>query len=119
LLTLLFRLLNFAIAYATPYMVNSGSGYANLKSPVFFVWGSFCFVCIAFVWFMIYETKGLTLEQVDELYGIVSKAWKSKSFRPQVSFHEVEQSRGMSMSEMAQETERRRSKASVEGTEKI
>jgi len=31
---------------------------------------------------MIYETKGLTLEQVDELYGIVNKAWKSKEFRP-------------------------------------
>jgi hypothetical protein len=119
-------LLNFAIAYSTPYMVNSGPGYANLQSRVFFVWGSFCFVCIAFVWFMIYETKGLTLEQVDELYGIVTKAWKSKAFRPQVSFHEVEDvgktGRGMSMSEMAQETVRRKSAASVgsaEATEKV
>jgi len=46
-------LLNFAIAYATPYMVNEGPGYANLQSKVFFVWGSFCFVCIAFVWFLV------------------------------------------------------------------
>lgn len=30
-------LLNFAIAYATPYMVNEGAGYANLQSRVFFV----------------------------------------------------------------------------------
>ncbi|KAK5166342.1 Plasma membrane low glucose sensor [Saxophila tyrrhenica] len=112
-------LLNFAIAYSTPYLVNEGDGYANLQSKVFFVWGSFCFVCIAFVWFMIYETKGLSLEQVDELYGIVTKAWQSKSFRPQVSFQEVSDKRGMSMSEMAQETERRRSKASIEGTEKV
>ena len=29
-------LLNFAIAYATPYMVNEGPGYANLQSKVFF-----------------------------------------------------------------------------------
>jgi len=51
-------LLNFAIAYATPYMVNDGgAGYANLGSRVFFVWGSFCFICIFFVWMLIYETK--------------------------------------------------------------
>ena len=35
-------LLNFAIAYSTPYMVNDGPGNANLGSKVFFVWGSFC-----------------------------------------------------------------------------
>jgi SP family sugar:H+ symporter-like MFS transporter len=40
-------LLNWAIAYSTPYMVNEE--YANLQSKVFFVWGTFCFVCIAFV----------------------------------------------------------------------
>jgi hypothetical protein len=49
-------LLNWAIAYATPYLVNAD--YANLQSKVFFIWGTCCFVCIAFVWFMIYETKG-------------------------------------------------------------
>ena len=128
-------LLNFAIAYSTPYMVNEGPGYANLQSKVFFVsrsraftvlsltfyqvWGSFCFVCIAFVWFMIYETKGLALEQVDELYGVVSKAWQSKSFRPQLSFRDVDEmegeKRGMSMSEMAQESFRRRSVGSADG----
>ena len=40
-------LLNWAIAYSTPYMVDPDR--ANLQSKVFFVWGSFCFVCIAFV----------------------------------------------------------------------
>jgi hypothetical protein len=40
-------LLNWAIAYSTPYMVDED--HANLRSKVFFVWGSFCFVCIAFV----------------------------------------------------------------------
>lgn len=66
---------------------------------------------------MIYETKGLALEQVDELYGIVSKAWESKTFRPQLSFQDVDQidgaKRGMSMSEMAQESSRRRSAGSA------
>jgi SP family sugar:H+ symporter-like MFS transporter len=81
-------LFNWAIAYATPYMVNENEG--NLKSKVFFIWGTCCFVCIAFVYFMIYETKGLSLEQVDELYEVVSKAWQSKNFRPQVRFADVE-----------------------------
>jgi SP family sugar:H+ symporter-like MFS transporter len=116
-------LLNFSIAYATPYMVNEGKGYANLQSKVFFVssrhnpthsgrrwhtwtqiWGSFCFVCIAFVWFLIYETKGLSLEQVDELYSVVQKATKSKDFQPQISFQNVEQAAkgGMSLQEVRQ-----------------
>jgi SP family sugar:H+ symporter-like MFS transporter len=63
------------------------------------------------VWFMIYETKGLTLEQVDELYGIISKAWKSKEFRPAVQFAEMDPKTGrsMSLSEVAQNQERKRS----------
>ena len=84
-------LLNWAIAYATPYMVDKGPGNANLQSKVFFVWGGFCFICIFFVWAMIYETKGLSLEQVDELYAKIPKAWQSKSFVPTVSFQEVQE----------------------------
>ncbi len=38
---------------------------------------------------MIYETKGLSLEQIDELYGKVGQAWKSPGFVPTVSFQEV------------------------------
>lgn len=36
------------------------------------------------------QTKGLSLEQVDELYAKVSKAWKSQGFVPTVSFQDVE-----------------------------
>ena len=83
-------LLNWAIAYATPYMVDAGPGDANLGAKVFFIWGTFCLICTFFVWGMIYETKGLSLEQVDELYGKVGKAWQSKGFVPTVSFQEVQ-----------------------------
>jgi hypothetical protein len=38
---------------------------------------------------MIYETKGLTLEEVDELYARVSKAWKSQGWVPEVSFTDI------------------------------
>jgi len=75
-------LFNWAIAYSTPYLVNYGPGFANLQSKIFFIWFGCCFICIAFVWFFIYETKGLSLEQIDQLYDEVSSARKSKHWRP-------------------------------------
>lgn len=79
-------LLNWAIAYSTPYLVNYGAGYANLQSKIFFVWFGACFISILFVYFFIYETKGLTLEQVDQLYEEVSVARKSKQWKPAASW---------------------------------
>lgn len=98
-------LLNWAIAYATPYLVDTGPGDAGLESKVFFLWGSFCFICFFFVWGMIYETKGLSLEQVDELYYKVPHAWKSPGFVPTVSFQDVQDvggdaQRGASLADM-------------------
>jgi len=81
-------LLNWAIAYATPYLVDYGAGYANLQSKIFFVWFGACFICIAFVWFLIYETKGLSLEQVDEMYNEVSSAHQSVHWKPSKTFQE-------------------------------
>lgn len=71
---------NWAIAFATPYMVDPDKG--NLGTNVFFIWGGCNFLCFLFAFLTIYETKGLSLEQVDELYENVGKAWKSKSFVP-------------------------------------
>lgn len=106
-------LLNFAIGYATPYLVNPGAGNANLGAKVFFIWGGCCFICIFFVWAMIYETKGLSLEQVDELYGKVSQAWKSPGFVPTVSFQDVQDvhadTRRMSLTDVENEAARKRS----------
>lgn len=112
-------LLNWAIAYSTPYLVDDGPGDANLKSKVFFIWGGFCLVCCFFVYFMIYETKGLSLEQVDELYAKTSKAWNSKRFVPTVSFQEVQDlgmnSRKQSLADMEAGALRKKSVAYVEG----
>jgi SP family sugar:H+ symporter-like MFS transporter len=62
---------------------------------------------------MIYETKGLSLEQVDELYGKVGKAWQSKGFVPTISFAEVQDAhvdtRHMSLVEAEHAVERRKS----------
>ncbi|KAH9856813.1 AmMst-1 [Lenzites betulinus] len=59
---------NWALAFATPYLVNSGPGNAGLGVKVFFIWGSTCAGCIVFTYFCIPETKGLSLEQIDLLY---------------------------------------------------
>ncbi|KAH8802485.1 high-affinity glucose transporter [Xylogone sp. PMI_703] len=80
-------LFNWALAYATPYLVNYG--YANLQSKIFFLWGGCCFICIAFVYFMIYETKGLSLEEVDQLYDEVSSARQSSKWKPTHTFREM------------------------------
>lgn len=56
---------NFVIGYVTPYMVDEDKG--NLKSKVFFVWGATCTMCVLFAYFLVPETKGLSLEQVDRM----------------------------------------------------
>ena len=71
--------------------MNYGQGYANLHSKVFFIWFDCRFLWITFVCFMIYETKGLTLEQVDELYTEASSARKSVGWKPTITFCEMRQ----------------------------
>jgi len=111
-------LLNWDIAYATPYLVNLGEGNANLGAKAFFIWGGCCFIWIFFVWAFIYETKGPSLEQVDELYGKVDKAWKSKKFIPTVSLQDVKdigETRHMSFADVESAALRKKSVARAEG----
>ncbi|KAI0827592.1 AmMst-1 [Trametes gibbosa] len=61
-------LLNWAISFAAPYLVNAGAGSANLGVKVFFIWGSTCAVGVLFAYLCIPETRGLALEQIDLLY---------------------------------------------------
>jgi sugar porter (SP) family MFS transporter len=56
---------NTIIAVITPYMV--GKQYGNLKSSVFFVWGGLCTCAFVYTYFLVPETKGLSLEQVDRM----------------------------------------------------
>ncbi|ODQ78063.1 hypothetical protein BABINDRAFT_40375 [Babjeviella inositovora NRRL Y-12698] len=73
---------NFGIAYATPYLVNTGKGNAGLQSKVFFIWGGFNLACLVFCFYFVYESKGLSLEQVDEMYEVCDNAWTSHNFVP-------------------------------------
>jgi hypothetical protein len=46
-------------------MVDTDKG--NLGAKVFFIWGSLCTCAFIYAYFLIPETKGLTLEQVDKM----------------------------------------------------
>jgi MFS family permease len=56
---------NFVISFITPYMIDEQ--YGNLKTKVFFVWGFTCTTCVIFAYFLVPETRGLSLEQVDQM----------------------------------------------------
>ncbi|CAO2657340.1 Nn.00g034660.m01.CDS01 [Neocucurbitaria sp. VM-36] len=60
-------LFNFVVARATPNMMTTvgNNGYGT-----FLIYGSFCFSMYIFVWFLVPETKGLSLEKMDDLFGI-------------------------------------------------
>lgn len=103
------------IVHSTPYLVDYGAGNANLQAKVFFIWGGFCAICAFFVWSLIYETKGLSLEQVDELYAKVPHAWNSKKFKPTLrftdvaEFADVDQMRRQSLAEVEKSAARKKS----------
>ena len=64
------------IAVITPYMVGKDKG--NLGPKVFFIWGSLCVVCLVYAYFLIPETKGLSLEQVDRMFEETTPRKSSK-----------------------------------------
>lgn len=76
------RLWNCILTVITPYLVNPNQ--ANLQSKVFFIWGSTCVLCFIYAYLTIWETKGLTLEQVDRMMEETgsprrSAGWKAHS----------------------------------------
>ncbi|KAK5796521.1 hypothetical protein VI817_005806 [Penicillium citrinum] len=72
---------NWLLSFITPYLTGA---LAPTQSNVFWIWGSFCWIALVFVYTMVYETKGLALEQVNELYDNVTKAWQSPSYRSEL-----------------------------------
>lgn len=67
---------NTIIAVITPYMVDAQ--YGNLKSSVFFIWGGLCTCAFVYAYFLVPETKGLTLEQVDQMMDECTPRTSSK-----------------------------------------
>ncbi|KAJ5475739.1 hypothetical protein N7475_001468 [Penicillium sp. IBT 31633x] len=77
---------NTIIAVITPYMVNKDQG--DLKSSVFFIWGGLCSIAFVYSYFIIPETKGLSLEQVDKMMEETTPRTSAK-WKPTVTFAET------------------------------
>lgn len=67
-------LFNFVVARSVPVMLATvgRAGYGT-----YMIFGSFAFSMFIFVWFFVPETKGLSLERMDELFGVTEVAAKS------------------------------------------
>jgi sugar porter (SP) family MFS transporter len=74
---------NTIIAVITPYMTGTNRG--NMKSSVFFVWGGLCTCAFVYTYFLVPETKGLSLEQVDKMLEETTPRTSAK-WRPTTTF---------------------------------
>jgi sugar porter (SP) family MFS transporter len=74
---------NTIIAVITPYMVGTTKG--NMKSSVFFVWGGLCTCAFVYTYFLVPETKGLSLEQVDKMMEETTPRTSAK-WKPTTTF---------------------------------
>lgn len=74
---------NTIITVITPYMVNQDEG--NLRSSVFFIWGGLNVCAFVYAYFLIPETKGLTLEQVDRMMEETTPRTSAK-WRPHTTY---------------------------------
>jgi MFS family permease len=77
---------NTIIAVITPYMVGENRG--NLKSSVFFIWGGLCTCAFVYSYFLVPETKGLSLEQVDKMMEETTPR-NSAKWKPHTTFAET------------------------------
>ena len=77
----------FLISFFTSFITDAIHFYYG------FVFLGCLFFSIFFVYFMVYETKGLTLEEVDELYSTSVKPWQSAGWVPPTA-HEMATSAG-------------------------
>ncbi|KAI8816749.1 glucose transporter [Fimicolochytrium jonesii] len=57
---------NWALGFSTPYLVDVGE--ANLGAKIAFLWAAFILAGGVFVYIFVPETKGLALEDVDEMF---------------------------------------------------
>ncbi|CUS23093.1 LAQU0S08e01970g1_1 [Lachancea quebecensis] len=76
-------LVNFICALITPYLIDTGNHTSSLGTKIFFIWGSLNAVGVVIVYVTVYETRGLTLEEIDLLYRLspssqASDSWNNK-----------------------------------------
>ncbi|QIW96373.1 hypothetical protein AMS68_001891 [Peltaster fructicola] len=72
---------NCILAVISPYFV--GKQYGNLGPKVFYIWGGLCTCAMVYAYFIVPESRGLSLEQVDKMLEETnprnSSKWKPTS----------------------------------------
>ena len=68
---------NFICSFMTPYIISSQVRHA---SGVFFIWGTINALAVIVVYFTVYETSGLRLEEITELYRESESCFTSKKY---------------------------------------
>ena len=58
---------NWAIAFAVPYITDPGQG--NLGTKIAFIWFATSFGAAIWTYFCVPETKGHSLEELDEMFA--------------------------------------------------
>ncbi|KAI8904506.1 general substrate transporter [Powellomyces hirtus] len=69
---------NFVLGFTTPYIVDPDEG--DLGPKIAFLWAALILAGGVFVYFLVPETRGLALEDVDELFDSGIPPWKSSAF---------------------------------------
>lgn len=67
---------NFLISFFTPYITSA------IDYRYGYVFASMCFTGAVFVYFFICESQGRTLEEIDTMYILDVKAWRSSKWEP-------------------------------------
>lgn len=71
------------VSVIAPYMIGRDKG--NMRAAVFFVWGGACVFGVAYAYYLVPETRGLSLEQIDQMLSETTPR-NSANWRPTTTF---------------------------------
>jgi MFS transporter, SP family, sugar:H+ symporter len=67
------------VTFVSPYLQDAG--YGNLGGRVGFVYGGFSVVAAIWCFFFLPETRGRSLEELDELFAAKVSVWRFSSYK--------------------------------------
>ncbi len=90
-------LFNFVVARAVPNMLGT-VGFNSYRR--YLIFSSFCASMFVFTWFSVQETKGLSLEKMDELFGVTQSGEKKleesrRASQPGTAFDRTDDTKGI------------------------
>lgn len=80
--TACFWLSAFVVTFTLPYLYNSGPGSAGLNAEIGFIYGGGTLISMVFVYYMIPETRGRTLEEINTMMemNLPTREWETYVF---------------------------------------